>query len=77
MPVSSPHMLIPLFLFFLLFKATPTAYGGSQSRGLLRAIAAGLHHSHSNVATPPQLMTTLDPQPTEQGQGSNPPPHEC
>ena len=47
-----------------------------QSRGLLRAIAAGLHHSHSNVATPPQLMTTLDPQPAEQGQGSNPPPHE-
>ena len=29
----------------ILFRAAPMAYGGSQARGLIRAIAAGLHHS--------------------------------
>ena len=33
------------FFFFLLFRAAPTAYGGSQARGRIRATAAGLHHS--------------------------------
>ena len=27
------------------FRATPVAYGGSQARGLIRVIAAGLRHS--------------------------------
>ena len=60
------------FVFF--FRAASKAYGGSQARGLIRAIAAGLHHSHSNARSepclqpPPQLTTTLDPQATEQGQ---------
>ena len=31
------------------FRAAPAAYGGSQARGLIRAVAAGLHHSHSNA----------------------------
>ena len=34
-----------LFIYFCLFRAAPAAYGGSQSRGLIGAIAAGLHHS--------------------------------
>ena len=34
------------FFFLVLFKATPTAYGGFQARGLIRAAAAGLRHSH-------------------------------
>ena len=29
-------------------RAAPTAYGGSQARGLIRAVAAGLCQSHSN-----------------------------
>ena len=34
------------FLFFFgFFRATPTAYGGSQARGRIGAVAAGLHHS--------------------------------
>ena len=38
-----------IFLFlFLLFRAAPAAYGGSQTRGLIGATAAGLHHSHSH-----------------------------
>ena len=58
--------------------AALATYGGSQARGLIGATAAGLYHSHSNARSNPclrptlQLMaTTLDPQPTEQGQGSN------
>ena len=37
-----------LGFFVLLFRATPTAHGGSQARGQIRAAAAGLHHSHSH-----------------------------
>ena len=41
----------PLFFvfFFCLFRATPAAYGGSQARGPIAAIAFGLHYSHSNA----------------------------
>ena len=43
------------FLFvcfvFLLFRAAPVAYGGSQARGWIRAIAAGLRQSHSSAGT--------------------------
>ena len=34
-----------LFCLFVLFRAAPAAHGGSQARGLIRAVAAGLHHS--------------------------------
>ena len=36
-------------LSFLLFRATPAAYGGSEARGQIGAIAAGLCYSHSNA----------------------------
>ena len=55
------------FGFFGHFMAAPTAYGGSQARGQIRALAAGLHHSLSNVGSKlhlqstPQLMATPDP----------------
>ena len=39
----------------LLFRAAPEAYGGSQARGLIGAMAAGLHHSHSNARSEPHL----------------------
>ena len=35
--------------FFLLFRAVPVAYGGSQARGPIGATAAGLYHRHSNI----------------------------
>ena len=42
-----PIILKDILLFiYLLFKAAPAAYGGSQSRGQIGAAAAGLHHSH-------------------------------
>ena len=37
------------FFVFCLFRVTPTAYGGSQARGQIGAVAVGLRHS---TATP-------------------------
>jgi len=40
------------FFFFLVFsRAAPAAYGGSQARGLIGAVAAGLRQSHSNTGS--------------------------
>ena len=69
------------FGFFTFSGAAPTAHGGFQVRGLMGAVATGLHQSHSNVGPEPhlqptpQLMARPDPQPTEQGQESNQQPH--
>ena len=55
------------FFFFVFFRAAPAAYGGSHARGLIRAVAAGLHQSHSNVGSEsrlqpaPQLPAMPDP----------------
>ena len=45
----------------LVFRATPRAYGGgdSQARGPVGAVAAGLHHSHSNKGSELRLRPTL------------------
>ena len=53
------------FFIFCLFRVTPTAYVGSQSRGQIGAAAASL----------PTATAMPDPQPTDQGQGSNLCPH--
>ena len=42
---------------FLLFRAAPAAYGGSQARGPIEAVAASLQHSHSNTGSEPQTAT--------------------
>ena len=39
-----------LFVCLLLFRAAPATCGSSQARGQIRAVAASLHHSHSNTA---------------------------
>ena len=44
--------------FAFLFRATPLAYGSSQSRGLIRATAAGLHHSHRSARSTLHLWPT-------------------
>ena len=44
-PLLSTLHVLPLFL---LFRATPAAYGSSQARGQIGDTAAGLRHSHSN-----------------------------
>ena len=46
------HMFLSFFFFFCPFVfswAVPEAYGGSQARGLIGAVAAGLHQGHSNA----------------------------
>ena len=57
------------------------ACGGSQTRGQIRAVAAGLRHSHTgfepHLRTTQQLTAMLDPQHTEQGKGSNLRPRGC
>ena len=40
---------------FFFFRAAPVAYGGSQVRGLIGAVAADLHQSHSNASYEPHL----------------------
>ena len=46
--------------------AAPPACGSVQARGRMGATAAGLHHS---------VLATLDPSPTDRGQGWNPSSH--
>ena len=52
--------------FFFPPKDIPEAYGISQARGQIRAVATSLHHSHSNarfeprLQPTPQVMATLD-----------------
>ena len=70
-------MALEFILSFLLFGAAHAACGSSQARGWMGTAAAGLHQSHSNAGSEPhlgpapQLTATLDPSPTEQGQGLN------
>ena len=76
------NVIVWVFFCLLSFsRAAPKAHGGSQAGGQIRATAAGLHHSHSNVGSKPHLWptpqptATLDPQPTKGGRGSNLKPH--
>ena len=52
----SLSFFLSFFLSVCLFRATPTAYGSSQVRGQIRATAACLYHSHSNVGSEPHLQ---------------------
>ena len=48
-----------VFVFVFVFsRAALAAYGGSQARGLIGAVAASLHQSHSNVGSEPHLRPT-------------------
>ena len=58
-----------LFIYFLSFVffvvvvvaiswAAPAAYGGSQARGRIGAVATGLRQSHSNAGSEPRLQPT-------------------
>ena len=61
------NKIISDFSFSLFIRAVPAAQGGSQARGRIRAAAASLHCSHSNVGSKPclsptpQLTAMLDP----------------
>ena len=55
----SDYVLFAFVVFLSFFRAALTAYGGSQARGPIRAMAAGLGHCHSHVESEPQLRPTL------------------
>ena len=63
-----------LLILFLLFRATPAAYGTSLARSWIGAAAAGLCHSCNNIGSKlhlqptPQLLAMPDPQLREWGQ---------
>jgi len=52
--------------FFIVFvlcvcvfsRAAYVAYGGSQAKGLIRAVATGLHQGHNNSGSEPRLRPT-------------------
>ena len=53
------YLFIYLFIFFGLFafsRAAPEAYGGSQARSRIGAVAAGLCYSHSNMESELRLQ---------------------
>ena len=57
--ISSLFLQVRFFFLFFLFRAAPVDYGSSQAKGLIRAIAAGLCHSHGNVWSELCLWPTL------------------
>jgi len=46
------------FGLFAISWAAPVAYGGSQARGPIGAVASGLRQSHSNSGSEPSLQLT-------------------
>ena len=63
---STRILFLPAHLFFFFFfRAIPAAYGGSQARSQIRAVAAGLCHSNVgselHLRPTPQLMAMSDP----------------
>ena len=65
---TSPMLLLVFLFCFVLFLSfsrdapapAPVASGGSQAKGLIGAVAAGLHHSHSHshARSEPRLRPT-------------------
>ena len=56
---ASFNLFIYLFIgLFAVFWAAPAAYGGSQARGQIGAVAASLRQSHSNAGSEPHLQPT-------------------
>ena len=49
-------LVVFFFAFFVFSRAAPSAYGGPQARGLIRATAARLHHNHRNSISEPGLQ---------------------
>ena len=51
-----PQSMLCIF-FFAISWAALAAYGGSQARGLIGAVASSLRHSHSNTGSEPKYAT--------------------
>ena len=50
-PLLKQSLFFPPFIKKKIFRAASVAYGGSQARGQIRALAASLRYSHSNVGS--------------------------
>ena len=61
-PTSLFYFILVYFILFYfifnLFRAALMAYGGSQARGQIGAVATDLQHSHSNTGSEPCLGPT-------------------
>ena len=55
------YLFIYLFCLFAFSRAAPSAYGSSQARGLIRAIATSSEGSKLCLQPTPQLMAIPDP----------------
>ena len=55
---ESENFIFYLLIYVLLFRATLTAYGNSEARGLIRATATGPLYSHSNARSELYLQPT-------------------
>ena len=49
---------IGVLFYFIFFKGPTHGIWSSEARGQIRAVAAGLHHSHSNTRSEPHLQPT-------------------
>ena len=59
LPDTNLHsFVVVVFFFFFSFRAAFVAYGVSQARGLIGAVAANLHYNHSNTGFKPRLQPT-------------------
>ena len=56
----SPAPFIYFVCLFVFSRAAPVAYGSSQARGLIGAVATGLYQSQSNSGSKPHLRPTPD-----------------
>ena len=73
--IPNSKNFLSFFFFFAISWAASVAYGDSQARGLIGAVATSLHQSHSKKGSQLRLQpATPDRQPTERGQGPNPQP---
>ena len=57
-PYGNSILALFFFFFFAFSRAAPEAYGGSQARGRIKAVAAGLCQSHSSAGSEPRLQPT-------------------
>ena len=57
-PLANTDRISPRCQVLFFFRATLAAYGGSQSSGLIGAVAAGLRQSHSNARSELHLQPT-------------------
>ena len=55
---AQPYFAFASSFIFVFFRAALVAYAGSQARGRIGSVAAGLHHSHSNIRSEPRLRPT-------------------